>query len=77
MNPIQSRASRVQEFRRSDLDIQALKANGQLEVDGKSDEIRTADEGKISVLRPERKSKAKHFFKEASPDVARCILNRG
>ncbi|AVB19696.1 type III effector [Pseudomonas avellanae] len=43
MNPIQSRVSRVQEFRRSDLDIQALKATGQHEVDGKSDEIRTAD----------------------------------
>ncbi|WP_122669527.1 type III secretion system effector HopA1 [Pseudomonas viridiflava] len=66
MNPIQSRFSSVQELRRSNVDIPALKANGQLEVDGKRYEIRAADDGTISVLRPEQQSKAKSFFKGAS-----------
>lgn len=66
MNPIQSRFSSVQELRRSNVDVPALKANGQLEVDGKRYEIRAADDGTISVLRPEQQSKAKSFFKGAS-----------
>ncbi|MFA1026043.1 Type III effector HopA1 [Pseudomonas syringae pv. helianthi] len=66
MNPIQSRFSSVQELRQSNLDIPALKANGQLEVDGKRYEIQAANDGTIAVLRPEQQSRAKSFFKGVS-----------
>nr|Q08370.1 RecName: Full=Protein HrmA [Pseudomonas syringae pv. syringae]AAA16545.1 HrmA [Pseudomonas syringae] len=66
MNPIHARFSSVEALRHSNVDIQAIKSEGQLEVNGKRYEIRAAADGSIAVLRPDQQSKADKFFKGAA-----------
>ncbi|MDU8455794.1 MULTISPECIES: T3SS effector HopA1 family protein [Pseudomonas syringae group] len=66
MNPIHARFSSVEALRQSNVDIQAIKSEGQLEVNGKRYQIRAAADGSIAVLRPDQQSKADKFFKGAA-----------
>ncbi|MCF5708732.1 protein hrmA [Pseudomonas syringae] len=70
MNPVHSRFSSVDALRHANVDIQALKSEGQLEVNGKRYEIRSADDGSIAVLKPDQRSKAEKFFKGATHLIA-------
>ncbi|MBI6738608.1 T3SS effector HopA1 family protein [Pseudomonas syringae] len=67
MNPIHNRFSNIEVLRHSSLDdIQALKSEGHLEVNGKSYKISAAESGEITVLKPDQPSKANKFFKVAT-----------
>ncbi len=48
MNPIQTRFSNVEALRHSEVDVQELKAHGQIEVGGKCYDIRAAEPPRVS-----------------------------
>ncbi|TFZ33527.1 protein hrmA, partial [Pseudomonas syringae] len=58
--------SSVEARRQSNVDIQSINSEGQLEVNGKRYEMLAAADGSIAVLRPEQQSKADKFFKGAA-----------
>ncbi len=50
MNPIQTRFSNVEALRHSEVDVQELKAHGQIEVGGKCYDIRAAAKRLSEIL---------------------------
>ncbi|AVB19695.1 MULTISPECIES: T3SS effector HopA1 family protein [Pseudomonas syringae group] len=65
MDPIKTRFSNIEALRHSEVDVQALKAHGQIEVGGKSYEIRAAANDELTVERSGKPSKFGTFFKSA------------
>nr|AAT96188.1 HopPsyA [Pseudomonas viridiflava] len=65
MNPIQTRFASVEALRHSEVDVQALKAHGELEVGGKCYQIRAAANDDPTLQCSEKQSKMGRFFKNA------------
>ncbi|MHB9358490.1 hypothetical protein [Pseudomonas amygdali] len=65
MNPIQTRFSNVEALRHSEVDVQELKAHGQIEVGGKCYDIRAAANNDLTVQRSDKQMTMSKFFKKA------------
>ncbi|KPX60755.1 HopPsyA [Pseudomonas amygdali pv. photiniae] len=64
MNPIQTRFSNVEALRHSEVDVQELKAHGQIEVGGKCYDIRAAANNDLTVQRSDKQMTMSKFSKK-------------